>query len=150
MKLFDSTTRFSEVCAGTPKWDRTLSALHTAGTLEPEVAHSVGDSLTYRRTSAARMHAAEFVGRRRYHLVVCPVSEPIDVEFAPQAALTALTSYDDLSDRQSFSGTGRTVTIPTGAVVIFDIGEAARITSCTASELVVLHVTVEGATFPNK
>lgn len=135
---------------GHKKWIRTLEALEATPGLAAGVAYSIGDSLTYRKGSTADLSTEDFVGRRRYHLVVAPLDGDAAVEIAPKASLAEQGAYSDLTDRQPFAGSGETVRVPQGEVLVVDIDEAARILPDPAAEAVVLHVTVEGATFHNK
>ena len=64
MRLFDSAELFAQVTAGGRKWERTLEAIRTAPSLLPGVAHSIGDSLTYRRGRASEFATDALVGRR--------------------------------------------------------------------------------------
>ena len=150
MRLFESRELFAELTAGTKKWDRTVEALDVAPTLEAGVAYSIGDSLTYRRDAAAAFATDQLVGRRRYHQVVAATGGDVAVEIAAKTDLTEAGPYDDLTDRQPFDGAGVVTTVPSGGVLVVDIDEAARVLPNPASEAVVLHVTVEGATFHNK
>lgn len=150
MKLFDNTSLFAEVTTGTRKWERTLEALAATEGLDAGIAYSIGDSLTYRRGLAPAFATSSLVGRRRYHQVVAATGGDVVVEVAPKSRLAEAGPYDDLSDRQPFAGTGEAVTVPDGGILVVDIDEAARVLPAPASAAVVLHVTVEGATFHNK
>ena len=68
---------------GHKKWIRALEALEAAPGLAAGVAYSIGDSLTYRKGSTADLSTEDFVGRRRYHLVVAPLDGDAAVEIAP-------------------------------------------------------------------
>ena len=75
----------------------------------------------------------------------------LTVEVAPKASLTCTRAYSDIDDRERFEGTGETVTIPAGGVAVIEIDEAYRvIAEASDPRVVVLHVTVEGYSFPNK
>lgn len=150
MRVFQTRDLFDEVLGSTTKWGRTLEAIDASPELTEGVAYSVGDSLTYRRAGTADLATSDFVGRRRYHLVVAPTAGDVDVEIAAKGDLVPVEQYSDLTDRERFSGSGQTVRIPQDAVLIVDVDEAARIHPDPDSSAVVLHVTVEGATFHNK
>lgn len=150
MRLFPDHDTMREILGGTRKWARTLEALDAAPGLSAGVAYSIGDSLTYRKAPTSALATEELVGRRRYHLVVAATSGEVAVEVAPKRAVTAAGSYSDLSDRQPFTGSGETVRVPAGGLLVVDIDEAARILPSPESEAVLLHVTVEGASFHNK
>lgn len=150
MRLFTTLDLFAEVTAATKKWERTLEALDAAPTLAEGVAYSIGDSLTYRRGRAQAFATDHFIGRRRYHQVVAATGGDVVVDIAAKTDLTEAGPYDDLTDRQPFTGVGQTVTVPRDGILIVDIDEAARVLPTPDSEAVVLRVTVEGATFHNK
>lgn len=150
MRTFETRREFDAALGGAKKWVRTGEALDAAGALLPGVAYSIGDSLTYRRGTAAELAVPDLIGRRRYHLVVAATSGAVRLEVAPKAGLVAGADYDDLSDRQPFVGAGDVVDIPEGGIAIVDIDEAARLLPDDATAAVQLHVSVEGATFHNK
>ena len=129
---------------------RTLQALDNAPELLPGVAYSIVDSLTYRRDRTPQLTTDELVGRRRYHGVVAALDGDVQVDVAPKADLSEEGPYSDLTDRQPFSGDAETVTVPKGGVLVVDIDEAFRVLPAPESEAVLLHVSVEGATFHNK
>lgn len=135
---------------GHKKWIRTLEALEAAPTLQEGIAYSIGDSLTYRKATTAALATDDFVGRRRYHFVVAPLDGEVAVEVAPKASLDEQGDYSNLTDRQPFAGSGEVVTVPRDGVLIVDIDEAARILPHPDAPAVLLHVSVEGATFHNK
>ena len=83
--------------------------------------------------------------------LLAPLDGDLTVEVAPKAGLTCIRAYSDIDDRERFEGTGETVTIPTGGVAVVEIDEAYRVVADAADpRVVVLHVTVEGYSFPNK
>jgi evolved beta-galactosidase subunit beta len=150
MHVFSNRAELDRLQGGATKWARTGQALDAAPGLLEDVTYSVGDSLTYRWTTTDRLAMPDLVGRRRYLLVVAPLDGDVHVEVAPVAQLTARADYDDLSDRQCFDGTGDLTVVPAGGILVVDIDEAARILPTPRTAAVVLHVTVEGATFHNK
>lgn len=150
MRLFTDHATMREILGGTKKWARTLEALDAAPGLSAGVAYSIGDSLTYRKAPATALATEEMVGRRRYHLVVAALSGEVAVEVAAKVDLAVEGAYDDLTDRQLFTGSGETVRVPDGGLLVVDIDEAARILPAPCGEAVLLHVTVEGASFHNK
>ena len=94
---------------------------------------------------------ADLVGHRRYHAVLAPLDGNLTVEVASKADLTCTRAYSDIDDRERFEGAGETVTIPAGGVAVVEIDEAYRVVADAADpRVVVLHVTVEGYSFPNK
>lgn len=150
MRLFDTRADFDNVLGGTKKWFRTGEALDDAPNLHPGVAYSIGDSLTYVSGDTTALARDSLTGRRRYHLVVASTRGTVRLEVAPKDSVNASTDYDNLTDRQYFSGSGDVVSIPEGGICIVDIDEAARILPDAETAAVQLHVTVEGATFHNK
>ncbi|GAA4893854.1 beta-galactosidase subunit beta [Tessaracoccus lubricantis] len=150
MRLFTDRDLMVEIMDGHKKWRRTIQALESAPTLQSGVAYSIVDSLTYRKDRTAELTTDELVGRRRYHGVVAALDGDVDVAVAPKADLTEEGDYSDLTDRQPYSGDAQIVTVPKGAVLVVDIDEAFRILPTPDAEAVLLHVSVEGATFHNK
>lgn len=150
MRLFTHRETMREVMASHKKWARTLQALDNAPSLQAGVAYSIVDSLTYRKDRTPGLSTEELIGRRRYHGVIASLDGEVQVEVAPKSELTETGSYSDLTDRQPFTGEAETVTVPTDGVLVVDIDEAFRILSTPDAEAVLLHVSVEGATFHNK
>ena len=150
MRLFETRTAFDDILAGTKKWERTGEALDVAPTLFQGVAYSIGDSLTYMSDDCVALSTDTFIGRRRYHLVVASTRGTVRLEVAAKCDLASSSEYDNLTDRQSFTGSGDIITIPEGGICIVDIDEAARVLPDAGTAAVRLHVTVEGATFHNK
>lgn len=135
---------------GEVRWARVAAALERArpgGVVAADVAHSLGDSLTYRRTDAARLVGAPLRGHRRYLTLLAPLDAALQVEVAPQSELAAAGPYSDLSDCQLFApptaGLG-VVEVAAGQVGIVEITEAARVRDGRGN-VVVLRVSVEGA-----
>lgn len=147
MLTFTDLDEFRRVLGGTKKWDRTLEAIANAPRVLRDVTYSIGDSLTYRVTSTPP--AIELTGHRRYLSVRHVLRGSATVAVARQDALTATDAYDDLSDRQHFTGDAEEVALAEGAVVVAEIDEAMRDVAVDG-EVVTLRVTVEGAFFANK
>ena len=150
MRIFDSPDSLRALLGGEKKWSRTLEALDAAPSLADGVAYSIGDSLTYRLGSAADLATAELTGRRRYLMVLASLGGEVAVEVAPKEALTAVGPYSDLTDRQPFTGEAERVVVPDGGLLVVGIDEAARVLPTPDARAVLLHVTVEGASFHNK
>lgn len=150
MRLFATRKEFDDILGETKKWSRSAAAIDAAHDLQPAVAYSLGDSLTYLIGSPSALTTEHLVGRRRYHLVVAAMRGTIEVEVAATADLNPVGPYDDVSDRQPFAGSGTVVGVPESGVLIVGIDEAARILPAPDGQAIRLLVTVEGATFPNK
>lgn len=149
MDIFGPREDFARRTAGIRKWERAGEAIRASDTHAEGVMHSLGDSLTYVRTRR-RYDGTAFTGHRRYLEVVAAGEAAVQLEVARRAELSPLGDYSDLSDREHFTGTGRRIELPPGAIVVLSIDEAVRYPTACPAPLTVLHVTVEGATFPNK
>lgn len=149
MKIYPNHDLFEQVLGATTKWARTLQALRTENLLSG-VTYSIGDSLTYRHVRTGDLGQQDLTGRRRYQLVVAPTGGDVTIDVAPQATLEPAGPYSDLSDRQTFTGQAESMLVPCGAIAVLAQDEAARIQDLPDVEAIVLHVTVEGATFHNK
>lgn len=150
MRLFSDAATMSEVLGSHRKWQRVREAVALAPSLREGMAHSLGDSLTYRIGSAPEFATESLIGRRRYHLVFACLAGTAVVEVAGKDELTNTEPYSDLSDREGFAGSGAPVEVPAGALLVVGIDEAARVIPDAGATLVQLHVTVEGAGFHNK
>ncbi|RXR27356.1 hypothetical protein EQW78_16930 [Oerskovia turbata] len=153
MTLFASKEDLAAGHSGVTKWVRLLSALDNAHSVRPGVAHSVGDSLTYWRESATALGDGALVAHRRYQTVLAVLDGEVRVELVPRAGLTPLTPYSDVSDRETFApvaGGGDVVTVSAGQILAVPIDHAWRHEPTTTADLLVVRLTVEGATFHNK
>jgi evolved beta-galactosidase subunit beta len=149
MELFTDLAQFERITAGRPKWVRTAQAIRTAPTHREGVMYSIGDSLTYLRTR--RRHGTEhFTGHRRYLEVIAVGDASIRIEVAAKQNLVPCSDYSDLSDREHFTGIGQEHLLRPGQIAVIGIDDAIRYPSVSADPCIVLHVSVEGATFPNK
>ncbi|GAA3337879.1 beta-galactosidase subunit beta [Curtobacterium pusillum] len=149
MKTFTTLHAFREALGRETRWARTVSALETRD-IQPDVMYSVGDSLTFMSARTGSLTTGDLVAHRRYHAVVHPVDGDAVVEIAPCASLRPLSAYDDLTDRQTFAGSGAAEHVPRGSVMILETHEAMRVLPSPDVTVVLAHVTVEGVTFHNK
>lgn len=147
MLRYDSVDLFAAAHGGTKKWDRTLEAVANAPRVPTGVTHSIGDSLTYRVTTEP--DRTELTGHRRYLAVRHVLEGTATVEVAPVASLTPSGAYSDLTDRRTYTGSGREVVLTAGSVLVTEIDEAIRDLD-VSGRLLVLRVTVEGTFFANK
>lgn len=149
MELFNDLAQFERITADRTRWARTAQAIRAAGDHREGVMYSIGDSLTYLRTR--RRHATEhFTGHRRYLEVIAVGGAPVRIEVAPKRDLAHHSDYSDLTDREHFTGAGQEHVLQSGQIAVIEIDEAVRYPSVSAEPFTVLHVSVEGATFPNK
>ncbi|MFE4464416.1 hypothetical protein ACFRCR_04765 [Oerskovia sp. NPDC056781] len=153
MTLFSSREDLATGRSGVTKWVRLLSALDNARAVRPGVAHSVGDSLTYWRESATALGDGALVAHRRYQTVLAVLDGEVRVELVPRTGLVPVMPYSDLSDRETFApvpGGGDVVTVAPGQILAVPIDHAWRHEPTTTADLLVVRLTVEGATFHNK
>ena len=151
MHIFNSRADFDAQMKSVKKWMRTGQALDGVSELQHDVAYSIGDSLVYWWVNAHEAATADLVGHRRYHAVLAPLDGNLTVGVASKAVLPGTGAYGDIDDRGRFEGAGEPGTIPAGGVAVVEIDEAYRVVADAADpRVVVLHVTVEGYSFPNK
>lgn len=149
MEIFTDLGEFERVTAGRPKWVRAAQAIRAASSHREDVMHSIGDSLTYLRTR--RRHDNDlFTGHRRYLEVIAAGEAPVHLEIAAKRDLSPGTDYSDLPDREHLTGNGHELVLQPGQIVVVEIDEAVRYLKPAAQPCTVLHVSVEGITFPNK
>lgn len=149
MELFTDLALFERITADRTRWVRTAQAIRTAPARREDIMHSIGDSLTYLRTR--RRHDTEhFTGHRRYLEVIAVGDAPVRIEVAAKRDLARQSDYSDLTDREHFTGTGQEHVLQPGQIAVIEIDDAVRYPSVSAEPFTVLHVSVEGATFPNK
>lgn len=149
MRIYDSPAALLEATAG-KKWLRVTQAVANSVNLQPDVAYSIGDSLTYWVEDGDRQADQQFTAHRRYLEVVHCVSGTVSVEVAPVDELVEQTPYSDLTDRLTATGSGQLVELAPGRLLVLEIDEAFRYLARTDARAVVLHVSVEGASFHNK
>lgn len=152
--LFTSREELATAHAGTTKWDRMLAAIDNAERIPDGVAHSIGDSLTYRRARSTDLESPAFVGHRRYQTAFVTLDGEASIEVAPTSALEPADAYSDLSDRQSFTAPPGShepaITVARGQVLAVPITSAWRVAAEPDAQILVVRLTVEGATFHNK
>ncbi len=151
MLIYQDTAQLLMAHQGVKKWNRAFQAIEKLPSIPANQAHSIVDSLTYLSTTADR-HSPDqaFVGHRRYFEVIVALDKDTVVEIAPKSELTEVTAYSDLTDREHFDGTGQHITLTPGQVLVTDIDEALRLTKDASSNIAILRITVEGASFHNK
>lgn len=149
MQIFRDLDEFSLTTASMTKWVRAVQAVRVAPEHAEGAMHSIGDSLTYLRTRRRYAHD-DFVGHRRYLEVLAALDSPVDIVIAAKCQLEHVEPYSDLTDRERLTGSGQEMTLRPGQLLITDIDEAVRYPTSSRTPHVVLHVSVEGATFPNK
>lgn len=140
MLRFAGVDELAAAGAGDVRWRRAVEAIRRAGALPPEVTRSIGDSLTYRLTSASDLPV--LTGHRRYLEVRHVVSGRVLVEVGPVGALEPAGPYDDLSDSQPFTGSGTVVELGVGDTLVAGVEEAVR-DVVVEGRVVVLRVTIE-------
>lgn len=65
MRIIDNLEQFRQIYASGKKWQRCVEAIENIDNIQPGVAHSIGDSLTYRVENDSATDAL-FTGHRRY------------------------------------------------------------------------------------
>lgn len=141
MRRFASLDEFLAACDEARKWWRVAEAVRRSEQVLPEVAYSIGDSLTYRVTT--QPDCTVLTGHRRYLEVRCVVEGVAVIEVAPVTDLRAIDDYSDLTDRQHFTGAGGRYELAAGELAVVEAGEAVRDES-VEGRVIVLRVTVEG------
>lgn len=150
MHIYQTRYEFDESLSQTKKWHRAGEALDQAAGLLQNVAYSIGDSLTYWWDTAENTATEYFIGHRRYLTMLYAMNTEVTIEAECKTRLTETKPYNDLTDREIFTGEGRSITIPKGGIFITDIDEAIKLQTSSDTNIVLLHVTVEGYSFPNK
>lgn len=149
MRIIDNLEQFRQIYASGKKWQRCVEAIENIDNIQPGVAHSIGDSLTYRVETDSATDAL-FTGHRRYFEVHYYLQGQQKIEYAPKETLQVVEYYRDETDREYLEGCGETVEVHEGQIVICDIHEAYRFICNNAVKKVVLKVTIEDGYFHNK
>ncbi|SMY31529.1 Evolved beta-galactosidase subunit beta [Photobacterium malacitanum] len=145
-----SLDQFKSLYRDGRKWNRCVEAIENISNIQPNVFHSVGDSLAYRLQHGPSKADQQFVGHRRYFDVHYYLAGSETIECADKSALTPALSYSDETDREYFTGTGQSHRIEAGQMVIFENHQAHRFSAADNLEKVVLRVTIEDGYFLNK
>ena len=124
-------------------WQAIRQAVGKARSLEPGVAYSVGDVLTYVSDRASALADSRFVARRQYWTVLVCLDGQLQVEVAPRASLHVEEAYADSTDREYLSGQGSEVMVNPGCGVGVPPSDAVRVLAGDA-RIVELHVAVDG------
>ncbi len=125
MRIIDNLEQFRQIYASGKKWQRCVEAIENIDNIQPGVAHSIGDSLTYRVETDSATDAL-FTGHRRYFEVHYYLQGQQKIEYAPKETLQVVEYYRDETDREYLKGCGETVEVHEGQIVICDIHEAYR------------------------
>ena len=137
MRIIDNLEQFRQIYASGKKWQRCVEAIENIDNIQPGVAHSIGDSLTYRVETDSATDAL-FTGHRRYFEVHYYLQGQQKIEYAPKETLQVVEYYRDETDREYLKGCGETVEVHEGQIVICDIHEAYRFICNNAVKKVVL------------
>ncbi|BAQ33692.1 beta-galactosidase beta subunit [Gardnerella vaginalis ATCC 14018 = JCM 11026] len=78
------------------------------------------------------------------------VSGTAYIDIADKGKLLPVERYSDLNDREYFVGSGETVQLHEGGILLIDMSEAFKILQQSYGVLMQAQVTVEGFSFPNK
>ncbi|BDD18641.1 hypothetical protein VEGS17_A06500 [Escherichia coli] len=83
MRIIDNLEQFRQIYASGKKWQRCVEAIENIDNIQPGVAHSIGDSLTYRVETDSATDAL-FTGHRRYFEVHYYLQGQQKIEYAPK------------------------------------------------------------------
>lgn len=149
MRVLENLAQFSLIYHSGRKWQRCLEAIHNIDAIRPGMAHSIGDSLSYRVETSTTTDAL-FMGRRRYFEVHYYLQGQQKIEVAPKSALKTVACYRDETDREYLKGIGEIVQVHEGQLIVCDNSEAYRFICDAPVKKVVLLVTIEDGYFLNK
>ena len=150
MIILASLDQFKSLYRDGRKWNRCVEAIENIGNIQPNVFHSVGDSLAYRLQHGPSNVNEQFVGHRRYFDVHYYLAGSETIECADKDTLTQVHPYSDETDREYFEGTAQAHRIEAGQMVIFENHQAHRFSAADNLEKVVLRITIEDGYFLNK
>lgn len=125
MRIIDNLAQFQQIYASGKKWQRCVEAIENIDNIQPGVAHSIGDSLSYRVETDSATDAL-FTGHRRYFEIHYYLQGQQKIEYAAKEDLRVVEYYRDETDREYLKGCGKTVEVREGQMVICDNHEAYR------------------------
>lgn len=150
MILINNLDKFSTIYRDGRKWQRCLEAINNIQHIQPNVMHSIGDSLIYRLQVTPTTLNLLFEGNRRYFTVHYYLAGHETIEYADKSMLTTELPYQDETDREFLQGEGKCQVVQTGQLVIFENHEAYRFKVSQDVHKVVLNITTEDGYFLNK
>lgn len=150
MMLIDNFEQFSALYRNGRKWQRCVEAINNINKIQPNIMHSIGDSLVYRLQTTPTPANPLFEGNRRYFAVHYYLAGHETVEYAEKSTLVLEQPYQDETDREFLRGEGKHQEIQAGQLVIFENHEAYRFKESHGVRKVVLNVTIEDGYFLNK
>ncbi|HFI5323386.1 beta-galactosidase subunit beta [Serratia liquefaciens] len=150
MIIVESLAEFQRIYRSGKKWLRCMEAINNINNIEPNVFHSVGDSLVYRLASGPGQQHGGLEGNRRYFDLHYYLAGQENIEVADKSELTSVVAYQDETDREIFNGQGEVHRVGEGNVVIFENHQAHRFKESHQVKKVILKVTVEDSYFMNK
>lgn len=145
MRLFTNLNQMAAEWGYQPVWMQTVKALQTVGQLSYGQAYSIGTSVTYWHDLSSRLFQENLSGKRMYYTIIMPLHIEVPIEVALKKMLKKVDSYSDLSDSEEFYGTGKTIILKAGEVLVIPTDEAYRIYQPTSefpeSDCAVVHTT---------
>lgn len=150
MRIYNNVSEFEVCINGSRKWKRFIEAIGKVKCLSNDEAYSIGDSITFWTHDLRCVVEKRFIGSRRYQTVLYSVSGTAYIDIADKGNLLPVERYSDLNDREYFVGSGETVQLHEGGILLIDMSEAFKILQQSYGVLMQAQVTVEGFSFPNK
>jgi evolved beta-galactosidase subunit beta len=123
MRILDNLEQFKQIYHSGRKWQRCVEAINNIDNIRPGVAHSIGDSLSYRVASDSTTDAL-FVGNRRYFECITTFRVSKKLSLPPKSSCRPWPLSRE-TDREYLKGIGETV-VHEGQMVICDTHEAYR------------------------
>lgn len=130
------------------KWNRTYEAIEASNGLLAGVYYSVGDSLTWMNLPAG-FQDKHLQASNRYLRILYVKSGEVTFLHSQTAGCAEIRAYSDLDDKVFLSGDVAEEKLEAGNFVIFEPADATQIQAVNG-ETLLLRVTVEGFSFPNK
>lgn len=151
MIILDNLEQFKVVYRDGKKWNRCIEAINNLHNIQPNVMHSIGDSLVYMVQEKSQDHnQPAFIGQRRYFDIHYYLEGGETIEWAEKTTLNLTQPYQDETDRELFIGHGQRCELSQGQIAIFENTNAYRCIASHPCKKVVLKVTIEDGYFLNK
>ncbi len=150
MIVLDSLEAFKLAYHSGRKWNRCVQAIDNIANISSGVMYSISDSLGYMLEEGLAKQPGIFIGNRRFFDIHYYLEGYETVEVASKQSLQVATTYSDETDREYFSGHGKTSEFVAGQIVIFENDEAYCFHGNNQVKKLVLKVTVENDYFLNK
>ncbi len=141
MIILESLDQFKLLYCNEHKWDRSFEAIENLKHLKNNIMYCIDNSIMYMSQSGITKKTKNFEGHRHYIEMHYYLDGQEKVDVADKSKLQASTPYSNKTDKEYFSGTGQTLELYKGQVIIFCNDKAYRFHGDNHVKKVIIKVT---------